>query len=703
MKLNFASIKAQFFKYLEEKQAQTGGGTTPISADTSIFSYASEWSKFLKENKTELGLPANFSGSIMDIISSYDEKTGEFKEDKKNSEKNFFTDFLNDLLGNDEVKKLADTDGKEGISKDELTAFLQSMDAYDDKEGVFSLDDMFKGYDAIKDGSFKLSETPEVEEPESTPEVPQSGGDGGGGVPPTPSVAPTPSTEPTTEPEQKDLTKMSVEELTAERTDAISKKDLIYDEMNKAINGEGAVKEYKDAADAAYEKFQTALKEKDSELAEKYDTAKKDVEAKQKLVDENDLSITKKESEQKDADADLKIAQQKVESIKSNISTLESNISSLEASLATAKEEEKAAIQAQIDEAKSKLESAKSELKTAEDAVTAAQTKLDTIKGELETLNGEKTKLEEELKTAKDGFAEIEKQVNELANPETNKDLADLKTAYDEAQKTYETKKTEATNDLKSVLKQQEDYIDKIAQQIPETQRKENEKKYSPDSAEKDIETQLTSLGATGSLDITQNPDGSYNAVEKLDDGVQVSYKFDKDGKMISYTNAMGTFEANGNSVTLKTAQGEHLYQGKELQSTVLSGVTLEDIIKSVKASGPKAEAFIDKALNKFDGGGYNQQNGCVVYADAVFTDMGHSIGSTSDAVKSGNQEISREQAKTGDIFYNGNRHIGMVLLNIKTANGDYITITADHTSNQVNMNTRKASNEFRYFKGISA
>ncbi len=695
--LDFGSIKSEFFKFIQEKEQHSGAATNPIKDDTSIFAYASEWNNFVKEKGRELGIPSNFSGSIMDLINLYDENKEEFAIDKKDKDsKNFFTQFISDLLGNKEVKDLVDKDDNEKISKDEIAAFLEELDKYDKKEGEFSLTDMFTGYDAIKNGTFSLGE-PQEEEPAAETPTPNSPGnvDGGGGTPSTPTTptpTQTPSQTPTDNPDGKDPKLMSAEQLKTEKTNTENAKKANLDKYAAIMNGtDESVKALKDNITTTYDAFQKKLKEINKDLSTKYDEAKTSVDNKQKAIDDKTIEITNTKSELDDAKTTVTNAESKV-------STLETTISSLESALGSADNDKKAEIQGQID-------SAKAELETAKQARDTAKAKKDELEQKVNTLEQEKTALEGELTTLKEEVTKLDGEISKLydANPE----LKTVKEAYDQAQTDYETGRKEALTSVESAIKENQEYLDKINTQIAEVENKEISNKYNSDEATTKIENKIKEVGGNpDNATAVEQDDGSYVVTEKNDDGTEVTYKFDKDGNFISYSNAMGTFTANGDSVTLSSDKTQKWAKD---QPTYTINTSLEDFVSQIRKSAPNAEQFINTALGAFNESGYQGQgDNCVLYANYVFSKMGHPIGSTSAEVKSSNQEVSAANAKTGDIYNNGERHIGMILAHIKDKNGNDIFLTADANASGVTINIRDGKDDSlrassRYYKGISA
>ena len=516
---------------------------------------------------------------------------------------------------------------------------------------------------------------------------------------------------------QVDIKNMSLDQLKAQKTTSQNELEENQNKYNAIMNGtDEAIAQLKTDKEKAYEEFQNELKEKDADLAADYDKAKSDVDTQKGKIDENNVKITETQTK-------LSAAETKVTNAEAKVSTLEGTVASLQSALASADEENKGDLQAKLEAAKAALESAKKER---EDAISER----DALKSDLEDLNKTKSDLETALVPLEDEVTRLELEISKLTGSKENPIDPELRSVYDaykDAESAYETGKTEAANAAKEAITAKQNELNEIDSQISVLENKQLEKQYSADKMEKQIDDKLKELGATGNVEVTKNPDGTYSATEKISgtdkvNGVEVSYEFDENGNLTSYTNAMGTFRANGDNVMLYTQKDERINQSGETlknhirnqsdkdlkdkllhkQAGVLEDISLDDIVKSIKSSGPNAELFIDRALNVYDEGKFKQSNWCVKYTEAVFNLFDKQTGIQKTPIithETDNlQEINQQESKTGDVYHN-NAHIGMVLLNVKNSKGEYITISADYSKTRVWMNFRSNTNLDRYFK----
>ena len=665
MKLNFSEIKLEFFKYLAQ-QSNTDIDLTKLD-DVSIFSYSDDFKDFVSDKYGvgdsifSLGLNDILSGSISD---------GKFVG--LGSDNQFAMDYINDLLGDENVQKAIDENGDGKLSNEEIENFFTQVSNLDGNADDVSSSDVENVFAQIQSGNFKLDAT------KSASKTKKTSSSGSRRTSSPTSTDPT-NTDPTSAASGANLTSMSVEQLNNEKANALAERDAQYDILNQINNGEGPVAEAKGNVDKSFANMQRELTKLDSELAEELSSAKTDREAKEQAYNENETAIAKKTAEKSDAQADLDNANSNIASIQSCIDGLNSQMSSAET------DEEKAKIQGKINEANSKLQQAEAEKQRAEEA-------LNQINSELQELTGKSSQLKADFETAKARETEAEGKVDELAGQSGNKTLKYFKDAYDTAKTNFESAKTQAISDAKNIIKEKQEYIGKINAQIPETQKTENERSLKAYLKTEDaIVSSIESFGGnTDGITITQAADGSYNVTEITKDGVEVKYTFDEEGNMTSYQNAMGTFKADGDKVTItnENHQLKHLTRAQEEAYTI--NASLEDVVSQMRKSSPYAESFISAALNSFkEFPGHGTSNYCVRYADYVYNKItGNGIGLDEKAYADKFGKVDYDDVQTGDI-YQHNVHIGMVLSHIKDRNGQNVYLTADYSASGVTLNIR--------------
>ena len=673
MKINYADIKLEFFKFLAE-QSKVDIDLSKLD-DVSIFSFSDDFKDFVSD---QYGLDNSIFSLDLNEILSYSFSDGKMVDDTPEDGNQFALDYLNDLISDDGVKEVIDTNKDGVITDEEVENFFTKVAELDGNAADVSASDVKNVFAQIESGSFKL-EAPKTERPKS-PSGPSGPSGPSSSTGPTTPTTPTNPTDPGTsgdETNEVNLTGMTVEQLNSEKATAQGERDEQFELLNQINKGEGPVAAEKKAMDDAFTTMQTELEKLDADLAKEFSEAKADREGKEQAVNENETAIAQKTAEKADAQADLDNANSNIASIQSCIDGLNSQMSSAET------DEEKAIIQGKIDEANSKLQQAEAEKQRAQDALSQATSAL-------EELTSKSSELKSALEAAKTRENTAEEQVNALANKEGNEAFKALKDAYDTAKTNYETAKTTAANAAKDIIKAKQEYIGKINAQIPETQKAENEKNLKANTTvEQDIEDKVAAVGGNAKdLKTEKLSDGTYLVTETTLDGVEVKYTFDAEGNMTSYQDGIGTFKADGDKVVL-TNDNKMLKKWQRGAESCTIDASLEDVVSQLRQSNPRAESFINAALNSFPQSGCKGvPNSCVKYTDFVFAQLGEELEKSTKDIKANHEQVSYDDVKTGDI-YNDNLHIGMVLLHIKDRNGKNIFLTADSNKNGVWINVR--------------
>ena len=669
MKINYANIKLEFLKFLAES-SKADIDLNKLD-DISIFSYSNDFKDFVSE---KYNLDDSIFSLDLEQLLSYSFSDGKLSDNTNGDENQFTLDYLNDLLSDKDIQEAIDTNNNGIIEEEEVKNFFSNAAGLDGNASDFSDSDIKNVFAQIENddftlGDFKTSSTPKTSK--------TSGSSGSSSSRTSTSTNSDTSADKTSTSSEARLGNMSVEQLNNEKSNALAERNEQYDLINQINNGEGPVAKSKEAMDNAFDKMETELAKLDSELAEEYRSAKNDREAKEQAVNENDTGIAKKTAEKSDAQADLDSANSNIASIESCIDGLKSQLSSAETA------EEKAVINGKLSEANTKLQQAKK-------AQEKAQAALDKADEELTKLTSQSAQLKADLETAQTREADAEGKVNELAGQNGNKTLKFFKNAYDTAKTNYETEKANAVTNAKNAIKEKQEYINKINAQIPETQAKENTRSLKANtSTEQDIEDTIDAIGGNAkNLEITKAADGSYDVTEITQDGMEVKYTFDADGKMTSYQNSMGTFKADGDKVIL-TNDNNQMKKWSSATDSYTIDASLEDVVSQIRKSSPQAESFINAALNSYNAfPGHGSSNYCVRYTDYVYSQItGQGLGVRTKDYQS-LDEVSYDNVQTGDV-YNEKAHIGMVLLHIKDRNGQNVFLTADYSASRVTMNIR--------------
>ncbi|MBQ8886446.1 MAG: CHAP domain-containing protein [Candidatus Gastranaerophilales bacterium] len=511
--MGLEALKQGFLNYLKELNEKSASSTEYAvnDAEVSVFLYSNEFKDYVKEElsvsselasmsvndilnmevkngklvnpneetsdiftKTETEEPNSEDTMISDVETEQEQVQSSLtpesngKEQKQNN--SIITDLLNTLFQEQEVIDALDTDTNGKLSEEEINAFLESIQDLDGNKEDISIDDILKSIDEIKNETLKLEAAEESEENEaeeidggsstessnassgnSSSHGGSSGGSSGGG---------SNSNLETSTTSEKDVSKMTMKELTSELEEA----DTTLKEGEETLNGildgtEDGIKSRQEAMDKAYETYQEELKVLDEDMAKELDERKEAAEKQEEKVDTKEKEINTQEGVVRDADRDYKEAVSKRES-------LESTLSSLESALSGASEEEKGSIEAQIASVKAQLEQAKI-------AEQNAKIALDEAKEALQKLEDEKVELETELTNLEQKVTEYEQEIAEK-HPE----IAEYQRAYNEAKVERDNYKTQATTALKSDIENVQNYKDKIEAEITTRENQENEKKY---------------------------------------------------------------------------------------------------------------------------------------------------------------------------------------------------------------------------------
>lgn len=479
--MNFNILKLGFQAYIQEKLEKNGSESANIAnSDISIFMYADEFKEYVSQ---ELSFSTDISNmSINDILDmeivngklmtdeeaaeaekalegfDSEEETGEDTLTETTTEEQpqmingeeatdgqlVFQGIINDLMQTEEIKNAVDTDGNSEISKEEMTAFLEAIGTQDGDDTNLTLDDIFATINGIKDNTFNIetdeqSETkkPEVEQIQAPSQSQQSGNVGGGGFTPTSNNNNNNNnTNNNQNTESTDSLKgKSLEELKEMLPDREGKVDTAKTAVNEAIEAvnNNEAKEAVDEAFNNYVEFLEQIEENDKKFAEEIKAKNGEIEDSQGKIDEFEKQL-----------ADSLIQESELESTKSDaetaITSLESSKSAITSAMSSAEtEEEKAALQGQLENIEAAIEAQKAKKKEAEDKLNILQNET------IPELEKNKEKEQEHLTTLEGELDQLMKDAEEQY-PE----LAEYRTAYDEAKKNFEEAKATAQANLET-------------------------------------------------------------------------------------------------------------------------------------------------------------------------------------------------------------------------------------------------------------
>ena len=470
MSINFEALKMGFISYLEslEKDSDSKSKETETDvSDVSIFMHAEEFKEYVSEelNIDISDMPMDLS-SLMDmeivngeLVSKDDvQNDSDDKSSATDDEKSLMTDFINELLQDENIIKNLDKDGDNALNTEEVTNFFNFISGNDKNEKSLSLEDVFMGIEQLKKGEYdpKTVSITDEKEVKETQKASSSSGGGGGSYGNYNN-----SSNKTESPKQKDYKDMSLEELSTTKTDYESKKQEANDLVNGIYSGENAVvksaQENLDEKKAAYDEAVKNDENISKELKTERENNLKDISEKESSIDSLKIDINNKENE-------ISSLENQITSKKSDLSALQSSLSSLQSSSSDDPE-----IQSQIAAQKQ-----------------AVQGQITAVQGQITDMESEKTALEEDKKGIEDKLAEeedslteletqradIESRIAENSNEETKAALADFNTAKTNVE-TVKAEQLKTANDFVNAF---ETEIDKINEAYNEKNAKQIEK-----------------------------------------------------------------------------------------------------------------------------------------------------------------------------------------------------------------------------------
>ncbi len=486
---NLLSFKEYILKTYEEKMKEKGKiseDATIATTDINLFSN----NEIIKECLGELGIDnleeyfetmeeaKNNSTISEDEISNY-ENTPENTNEEINENK-FISQYVDELLNQEQVKKLADIDGDGLLTNEEKYTFMEKMSAYDGDENNLSLADLMQAIDLINTyNSLDITE-PEAEktfEVESAPEI---------------STEDTKQRVSTVVPKSYEVPKydengnlilenLSLDELNQELSDKQTALNETKELLNNAVNGTDEISlSLKQQEETAHQKLEEYKQQNDNELSKKLDEFDEKSNAKdeaEKAVLENEKNITL-------ANATLLEKETALNNAINYEAGLQSTLSSLEAQLASVQtypqqEEQKEAEQ----EIKAKIEALNTEITNAQNAIQQAQKEKELAQKEIEELEAQSPELNENLTNAKNALSIVEEEMKAL---EGYSEIEEYMNSYKEAKNLSSEYKKEMISKTKTAITKQTEEISKIEAQInsKELERAQAEYKYNPTAME---------------------------------------------------------------------------------------------------------------------------------------------------------------------------------------------------------------------------
>ena len=543
--MNLSALKAGFASYLEDLNQISNRNYKNTFDDVSIFKYSSEFKDFIaQEYNTDNSI---FSMSINDILDmdvvngklvdpdaqeSGDSFTSTTKNEQKTNndtnniqnltslmsnnnqgaqntnnqnQENMMAGLVNEMLKMDEVNSIVDADASQNIDEEELTNFLNTVNAFDNNEDELTIDDIMGALEAIENGEFSLA-TKEDEEltqqqaqaaQNATPAqsaspasgaspVGSSGGtSGASGASGSNGNFSMPNTNSNTE---KTLDNMTKQELQSELSKAegdLSDKQAVLDGIMDGSDPE--IKAAQEEVDQNYEKYQEELKAVDEDMAKQVDDLKTKQDDKQSEIDKKDVEIADQEAAASEAESNYNNAVTSRENLEASLDALESAESSAEG-------DKKSELSGKISSLKSKIADAKQKETDAKTAWDQAEEKLKELEGDKEKLQGELSELDKQMTALEEQIAQKYPQIKEFQD------------AYNQSKDDLQTKKDSAITTAKSDISKAQDHVNEVNTALNDLESKEENKEYGLDGkalyneelGKKLAQAGLTTRGTTG-------------------------------------------------------------------------------------------------------------------------------------------------------------------------------------------------------------
>ncbi len=456
----------------------------------SVFSYADEFDQFLNEKykddiddakmKTDDLLNLKFEdgkfieeekktdSEITDNAASTEEKNDEDTSDAKLP----LVGILNDLMTDEKMKSIIDSDGNGEINKSEAKAFLKAIEDLDGNSGDISIKDILAGTKKIQELDLSEYQDEDTDGDDSSTDGASSAAGasdagtsgvsgyspayGSGGVSATsasPSSAQSVSETSNTADEGE-----SIEDLEKQKTEKENDVKTALEAFNQVYTGENtnvkAAQNKYDTSKADYEKLLQKEENLTAEQKKQLEDAIKKVEEKTKAVDQAQIKL-------QEAETALTTQQGIIAQDESNLGALKDALKAIKGQKGD-DSDTKSEIKSKTSELNSKISAAekqlnndKAKLKELTKTRDKAKSELDTKQKDLEKAQGEKTKLETEL------------IVN---NEKVSQELKSALTTFNEAEKNVQTVKDSEAETAKGA-------IDKSQGELREINNKISEKK----------------------------------------------------------------------------------------------------------------------------------------------------------------------------------------------------------------------------------
>ena len=487
MHTNFSDVKAGFQTYLENLYGKEQINNDNAQGGVNLFDYNDELKDYLVN---ELNIDVDsIEGSLSEILDRA--LIANINADNTNQGNNngFVTEYLFDLLRDNDFVKTIDLNGDSKLDNDEIKEFMEYISLNDNNAENVSYKDIYDGVNSVKNGEYikdqldagnttldvanqildNLSEIQAEQAGNIQQAAPQninantgaSGASGGSG-----------SGDDTDEAiwvsGQTSLAGKTEEELLEIKAEKQEKADEQRERLNSVYDGsDSGVKTREQNVQAAYELYMRRL---DEEKVDKTRLQEKisQIDAKEAQIDAQEIKISNQE-------AKIQQNENAYNSAKSTRENLESALSALQGA-SSDDPDEQAAIEAQIasvtsalNTAKAKEEETKKTLEYSKRVLEKMEATKETYESDLAALNSEKD--------------QIEAEILQTIGP----NIAEAMNGYNNAKENLNTYKENTAENIKAQIDASEKEVSEIEKTITDNKNRNDNIEYSPNLLSKAI------------------------------------------------------------------------------------------------------------------------------------------------------------------------------------------------------------------------
>ena len=486
METNFTEIKAGFETYLENLYGKSEINKENGQESLNLFDYNEELKDYLFN---ELNLDSNsLEGSFSEIL---DKALVQNVNSSKDGENNFVTEYLFDLLKDNDFIKTIDLNGDNKLDNDEIKQFMEYISVNDNNIENISYNDIYEGVNQVKNGEYiqtqlengnisdenankilnnlqneniqNVNNSETAIQTNNVSNAPAANNISGG----------EPNIKEETEEQvwvagQTSLAGKTEEELQKMKAEKQEKADEERNKLNSIFNGsDSGVKLRETNVQNAYEVYMRRLEEEKVDKAI-LENMINNIEAKEAEIDSKELEISNQE-------ATVSKNENTYNSAVSTRENLESALSALQGA-SSDDPEEQAAIDAQIAALEGQVQAAR----TAEEQ---AKEELENSKEKLEALEGEKANLEGELETLNAEKEQFEASILQQIGP----NIAEAMNNYNNAKNSLNEYKQTAAQNAKTRIDAAQNEVSEIEKVITDNKNRSASIEFSPNIMGKNI------------------------------------------------------------------------------------------------------------------------------------------------------------------------------------------------------------------------